>query len=39
MIHRPKQYVGDEFCVKYPSIWLKMSDDLLNWEEKKVYCC
>lgn len=35
MIHRPKQYVGDEFGVKYPSIWLKMSDDLLNWEEKE----
>ena len=34
MIHRPKQYVGGEYGVEYPSIWMKFSDDLLDWEDK-----
>ena len=34
MIHRPKQFVGKEYGVKYPSIWLKSSEDLLDWEDK-----
>jgi predicted GH43/DUF377 family glycosyl hydrolase len=34
MIHRPKQFTGDKYKVKYPSIWLKYSDDLLNWESQ-----
>ena len=32
MMHRPKQYVGQRYGVKYPSIWLEFSDDLLDWE-------
>ena len=34
MMHRPKQFVGEHYGVKYPSIWLKFSDDLLAWEDK-----
>jgi predicted GH43/DUF377 family glycosyl hydrolase len=34
MMHRPKQYVGEKYGVKFPSIWLKFSDDLLSWEDK-----
>lgn len=34
LMHRPKQYVGESYGVKYPSIWLKFSDDLLSWEDK-----
>lgn len=34
MMHRPKQYVGEKYGVEYPSIWIKFSDDLLNWENK-----
>ncbi len=37
MIHRPKQYVGKEYGVAYPSIWLKYSDDLLSWEDKESH--
>jgi predicted GH43/DUF377 family glycosyl hydrolase len=37
MLHRPKQYVGEKYGVKYPSIWLKYSDDLLNWEDKPSF--
>ena len=37
MLHRPKEYVGGEHGVKYPSIWMKFSDDLLNWEEKESH--
>lgn len=34
LMHRPKQYVGAAYGVDEPSIWLKFSDDLLNWESK-----
>lgn len=37
MLHRPKQYIGDAYGVEYPSIWVKFSDDLLNWEDKQSY--
>jgi len=37
LMHRPKQFVGDNYKVKYPSIWLKFSDDLLNWESKESH--
>lgn len=37
LMHRPKQFVGDKYGVKYPSIWLKFSDDILNWEDKKSH--
>jgi predicted GH43/DUF377 family glycosyl hydrolase len=34
MLHRPKEYTGKKYGVKYPSIWLKRSEDLLDWEGK-----
>ncbi|MDR1680319.1 MAG: glycosidase [Prevotellaceae bacterium] len=34
LLHRPKQYIGAQYGVEYPSIWIKFSDDLLNWEKK-----
>ncbi len=37
LLHRPKQYIGEEYNVKYPSIWVKFSDDMLNWEDKKSH--
>ena len=37
MLHRPKQYIGKEYGVDYPSIWLKSSDDLLNWESQESH--
>ena len=37
MLHRPKEFVGDSYGVKYPSIWLKYSDDLLSWEDKESH--
>lgn len=37
LMHRPKQYVGGTFGVKYPSIWLKFSDDILCWEDKESH--
>jgi predicted GH43/DUF377 family glycosyl hydrolase len=37
MLHRPKQYVGTQYNVKFPSIWLKFSDDLLNWATKESH--
>ncbi len=32
MIHRPKEFVGERYGVRFPSIWLQYSDDLLDWE-------
>jgi predicted GH43/DUF377 family glycosyl hydrolase len=37
MLHRPKQYIGAEYGVEYPSIWIKSSDDLLNWENQESH--
>lgn len=37
LMHRPKQYTGEKYGVKYPSIWLKFSDDLLDWENKESH--
>ncbi|SBV99817.1 conserved hypothetical protein [uncultured Dysgonomonas sp.] len=37
LMHRPKQYIGEKYGVKYPSIWLKFSDDLLDWEDKESH--
>ena len=37
MLHRPKEYVGEQYGVSYPSIWLKFSDDLLHWEDKESH--
>jgi predicted GH43/DUF377 family glycosyl hydrolase len=35
MLHRPKQYAGEKYGVEFPSIWMKFSDDLLDWENKE----
>lgn len=37
MLHRPKDYVGPEYGVEYPSIWIKFSDDILEWENKESH--
>lgn len=38
LLHRPKGYVGEDYNgVKYPSIWMKFSEDLLDWEDKEDY--
>jgi len=37
MLHRPKQYIGAKYGVDYPSIWIKSSDDLLNWENQESH--
>ena len=34
LLHRPKQFVGPAYGVAYPSIWIKFSDDLLDWENQ-----
>lgn len=36
-IHRPKEYVGEEYGVKYPSIWLQYSDDMLDWQNSEEH--
>ncbi|MGE0078016.1 MAG: glycosidase [Bacteroidales bacterium] len=33
MLHRPKEWVGDEYGTKHPAIWIRFSDDLLVWNE------
>lgn len=37
LIHRPKQFVGAKYGTPYPAIWLKYSDDLLDWESKESH--
>ena len=36
MLHRPKEWIGAEYGVKYPSIWIRFSDDLMVWEEEST---
>jgi predicted GH43/DUF377 family glycosyl hydrolase len=33
MLHRPAEWVGEEYGCNQPSIWLSFSDDLLAWHE------
>ncbi|WP_066629919.1 glycoside hydrolase family 130 protein [Labilibacter marinus] len=33
MLHRPKQWIGDEYGVDKPAIWIRFSDDLMVWNE------
>jgi len=37
LLHRPKQFIGEKYGVKYPSIWIKFSDDILDWEDKESH--
>ena len=37
MLHRPKSYIGEKYGVSYPSIWMKFSRDLLDWETKESH--
>ena len=36
MLRRPLQWVGPEYGVTAPSMWLTFSEDLRTWEEKSV---
>ncbi|MFT4144008.1 MAG: glycosidase [Mobilitalea sp.] len=36
MLHRPKEWVGDEYGCKSPSIWISFSEDLMEWESSKL---
>lgn len=31
MLHRPKEYVGDNYGTLHSAIWIKSSDDLMSW--------
>lgn len=31
MLHRPKEYVGEQYGTKYPAVWIKKSEDLMSW--------
>ena len=37
MMHRPKEYTGEKYGVRYPSSWIKFSDDILCWEDKESH--
>lgn len=36
MLHRPKEWVGENYGCEYPSIWIRYSDDLMVWEEEST---
>ncbi len=33
MLHRPKEWIGEEYGTMRPAIWLRFSDDMLVWNE------
>jgi predicted GH43/DUF377 family glycosyl hydrolase len=36
MLHRPKEWIGEEYGCQSPSIWISFSDDLMEWENSKL---
>ncbi len=34
LLHRPKEWVGEEYGCDYPSIWITFSDDMMVWNEE-----
>lgn len=34
MLHRPKQWVGEEYGTSHPAIWIKSSDDVFSWPDE-----
>ncbi|PWD98949.1 glycoside hydrolase family 130 protein [Marinilabilia rubra] len=33
MLHRPKEWIGEDYGTEYPAVWLRFSDDMLVWNE------
>ncbi len=33
LLHRPKEWIGEEYGCEYPSIWITYSNDLLIWNK------
>lgn len=33
MLHRPKEWIGEEYGTVRPAIWLRFADDMLVWNE------
>ncbi|MFD2673618.1 glycoside hydrolase family 130 protein [Marinicrinis sediminis] len=36
MLHRPKEWIGEEYGCEYPGIWISWSDDLMEWRHDKL---
>ncbi len=34
MLHRPKEWVGDEYGTEYPAMWITFSDDIMNFDQE-----
>jgi len=33
MLHRPKEWIGEKYGSDYPAVWIRFSDDILDWTE------
>ncbi len=33
MLHRPKEWIGEDYGVEKPAVWIRSSDDMLVWNE------
>lgn len=36
MLHRPRNWIGDKYGTKKPSIWIAYSNDLIHWYGHKI---
>lgn len=36
MVHRPMQWVGEEYGTEHPAMWISYSDDLLTWNNSEL---
>jgi predicted GH43/DUF377 family glycosyl hydrolase len=36
MIHRPKEWIGDEYDCEFPGIWISYSDSIMDWPDGEL---
>jgi len=36
LLHRPKEWVGEEYNTNHPAIWITFSEDLMVWNQKST---
>lgn len=36
MLHRPKEWIGEEYGTQYPAIWISFSEDLMTWSNSQL---
>jgi predicted GH43/DUF377 family glycosyl hydrolase len=38
MLHRPMNWVGEDYGTEFPAIWISSGSDMLSWKNPKILC-